>query len=171
MFPSKTKSLPTKIDHLKNTLAYLAMTRTKKKLLITLPLGLSFVGSYPWFSWGQCYKPFYGRNLRIFVRRKSVCPWQAFSAYYNKHSSLMRKYVNYSRKKFYNIRPWSFLHPVAASDPPSWDPCSPQLPTYVQSVGVRTKIFRGCAFREEGSTEIHRIVRSSLEWSFPLPEN
>jgi len=29
---------------------------------------------------GQCYKTFYGRNLRIFVLRKSVYLWQAFPA-------------------------------------------------------------------------------------------
>jgi hypothetical protein len=29
---------------------------------------------------GQCYKLFNGRNLRIFVLRKSVCLWQAFPA-------------------------------------------------------------------------------------------
>jgi len=72
---------------------------------MALPLGLSFVGSYPWFSWGQCYKTFYGRNLRIFVTSKSVCPWQAFSAYYNKQSSLVWKSVNYSRKSFITLGP------------------------------------------------------------------
>jgi hypothetical protein len=28
----------------------------------------------------QCYKTFYGRNLRIFVINYIVCPWQAFPA-------------------------------------------------------------------------------------------
>ncbi len=29
---------------------------------------------------GQCFKTFYGRNLRIFIKSQSVCPWQAFPA-------------------------------------------------------------------------------------------
>ncbi len=29
----------------------------------------------------QCYKTFYGRNLRIFVISQSVCPWQVLPAY------------------------------------------------------------------------------------------
>jgi len=28
--------------------------------------------------WAQCYKTFYGRNLRMFVISYSVCPWQDF---------------------------------------------------------------------------------------------
>jgi hypothetical protein len=32
---------------------------------------------------------FYVRNLRNFLM-SSVCPWQAFRAYFNKHSSLVR---------------------------------------------------------------------------------
>ncbi len=43
----------------------------------------------------QSYKTFYGRNLRIFVISQSVCPWQAFQVYSNKHSSLVRKPVNH----------------------------------------------------------------------------
>jgi hypothetical protein len=31
----------------------------------------------------QCYKTFYGRNLRIFVISYSVCPWQTFPAQSN----------------------------------------------------------------------------------------
>jgi hypothetical protein len=38
------------------------------------------------------------RNLRIFVIRLSVCPWQAFPALSNKHSSLVPKLVNYRQK-------------------------------------------------------------------------
>ncbi len=30
---------------------------------------------------GQCYKTFHGRNLRIFEKSLSVCPWQVFPAY------------------------------------------------------------------------------------------
>ncbi len=33
----------------------------------------------------------------------AFCPWPAFQAYSNKHSRLLRKIVNYGRKKFYNI--------------------------------------------------------------------
>jgi hypothetical protein len=29
---------------------------------------------------GQCCKTFYGRKLRLFIIRKSICPWQAFPA-------------------------------------------------------------------------------------------
>ncbi len=31
-------------------------------------------------SWGQCYKTFYDRKLRLFIISYSVCPWQAFPA-------------------------------------------------------------------------------------------
>jgi hypothetical protein len=40
------------------------------------------------------------RNFRN--KLKSVCPWQAFPAYSNKHSGLLRKFVNYGQK-MYNI--------------------------------------------------------------------
>ena len=54
----------------------------------------------------KCYKTFYGRNLRTFVINLSLCPWQAFLVYSNKHSSsLVRKYANYRHKKFLNIGP------------------------------------------------------------------
>jgi hypothetical protein len=45
-------------------------------------------------------------NLRIFKISLSVCPWQAFTAYSYKHSSLVWKSVNYGQKKFHNIGPW-----------------------------------------------------------------
>ncbi len=74
------------------------------------------------------YKTFYGRNLRIFIINLCVCLWQAFTAKSNvwgwgqeptlewstwkvlhkgrlardRHSSLLRKSVNYGRKKFYS---------------------------------------------------------------------
>jgi hypothetical protein len=41
----------------------------------------------------------------FFVISWSVCPWQAFQAWSNKHSSLVQKLVNYGHKKFYNIGP------------------------------------------------------------------
>ncbi len=28
----------------------------------------------------QCYKTFYGRKLRLFIKSQSVCPWQVFLA-------------------------------------------------------------------------------------------
>ncbi len=30
--------------------------------------------------WGQCYKSFYGRKLRLFIISQSICHWQAFPA-------------------------------------------------------------------------------------------
>jgi hypothetical protein len=70
------------------------------------------------------YKTFYGRNLRIFILSKSVFPGQPFQpslmfagkagAYpseaplklaKDKHSILLRKSVNYGRKKFYSTGP------------------------------------------------------------------
>jgi hypothetical protein len=49
-------------------------------------------------SWAQCYKTFYVRKLQIFVISYSVCHRQAFLVYYNKHSSLVRKYVNHEQE-------------------------------------------------------------------------
>ncbi len=34
-------------------------------------------------TWGQYYKSYNGRNLRIFVISQIVCPWQAFPAWSN----------------------------------------------------------------------------------------
>jgi hypothetical protein len=48
---------------------------------------------------------FYASNLRIFLLSWSVCLWQPFQAWSNKHSSLVGKFVNYRCKKFYNIGP------------------------------------------------------------------
>jgi len=31
-------------------------------------------------NWAECYKTFYGRNLRVLVISPSVCPWKAFPA-------------------------------------------------------------------------------------------
>ncbi len=31
-------------------------------------------------AWGQCYKTFCGRKLRLFILSQSDCPWQAFEA-------------------------------------------------------------------------------------------
>ena len=39
---------------------------------------------------------------------ESVRPRQAFHAYSYKHSSLLQKFVNYGRKKLYNIGPRAF---------------------------------------------------------------
>jgi hypothetical protein len=46
----------------------------------------------------QCYKTFYGRNLLIFVISYSVCSWQDFSPWSNKHSSLVQKLINYGQE-------------------------------------------------------------------------
>ncbi len=56
---------------------------------------------------GQCYNTFYIRNLQIFVLSYSIRTWKAFQAWFNKHSSLVWKFVNYGRKKYYNIGPRS----------------------------------------------------------------
>ncbi len=36
----------------------------------------------------------FAHNLRVFVISTNVCPWQAFPALSNEHSSLVRKIVN-----------------------------------------------------------------------------
>jgi hypothetical protein len=40
--------------------------------------GFSWTSTLAYPSCGQCYKSFYGRNLRIFVINKSVCPGELF---------------------------------------------------------------------------------------------
>ncbi len=40
---------------------------------------------------------FFVCNLRIFLINWRLCPWQAFLAYSNKHSSLVRKVVIYEK--------------------------------------------------------------------------
>jgi hypothetical protein len=45
----------------------------------------------------------YGRNLRIFIIGYSYCPWQAFQAYTNKHSSLLQTIVNVKLKSFITL--------------------------------------------------------------------
>ncbi len=54
---------------------------------------------------GQCYKTFYGRNLRIFIVSQTVCPWQTFFKPSLTNTSLLRKSVNHGQIKFYNIGP------------------------------------------------------------------
>ncbi len=54
---------------------------------------------------GADVKKLYGRNLRVFVLSYSVCPWQAFQARSNKHSSLVQKLVNYGQKSFITLGP------------------------------------------------------------------
>ncbi len=56
-------------------------------------------------SRAQYYETFYSRNLRIFTQSYSVCPWQAFPAYSNKPSSLVRKLVTYGQKHFKALSP------------------------------------------------------------------
>jgi hypothetical protein len=43
---------------------------------------------------------FFVHNLQIFGINLSFCPWQAFQAYSNKHTSLVQKFVNYRQKSF-----------------------------------------------------------------------
>ncbi len=43
-------------------------------------------------------------------------PRQAFQVYSNEHSSLVRKLVNYGRKKFYNIGPGRGSRPLQVKD-------------------------------------------------------
>jgi hypothetical protein len=52
-----------------NSLIKTAVSLTSKPLYSDLTL-----------IWGQCYKTFYVRNLRIFILSYSVCPWQGFPA-------------------------------------------------------------------------------------------
>ncbi len=40
-----------------------------------------------------------------FLRLASICPWQALRALSNKHSSLVRKLVNYGQKSFITLGP------------------------------------------------------------------
>ncbi len=42
---------------------------------------------------------------QIFVISLSVCPWEALQAYSNKQSSLVRKFVHYEQKEFYDMSP------------------------------------------------------------------
>ncbi len=55
-------------------------------------------------------------NLRIFVIGQSVCPWQAFPAQSNEHTSQVQKFVNYRQKSFTPSAsereiPWRLSHP------------------------------------------------------------
>ncbi len=51
-----------------------------------------------------------GANVIKLVVSQSICPWQAFQALSNKHSSLLRKLVNFGQI-FYNIGPsWTQYH-------------------------------------------------------------
>ncbi len=78
--------------------------------------------------WDQSFKEKYGRNLRIFIIRYSVYPWQVehlkgaslgqapglTHKHYtrlkrlarDKTSGLLQKPIKYGCKKFYNIGPW-----------------------------------------------------------------
>jgi hypothetical protein len=52
-----------------------------------------------------CYKICFVRSLRIFARRYSFSPRQAFPVHSNKHSSLVRKFINYGQKSFITLAP------------------------------------------------------------------
>jgi len=61
---------------------------------------------FPWIgSWGQCYKTFYGRDLHIFALSQSVCKTRLEKFANGKHSSLLRKFVNYGQKCFITLGP------------------------------------------------------------------
>ncbi len=53
----------------------------------------------------QCYKTFLVRNLQIFVVSWNVCKVRPEKLTRDKHSGLLRKFVNYRLKKVYNIGP------------------------------------------------------------------
>ncbi len=60
----------------------------------------SFILNFGHVTWAKCYKTFYGRKLRLFIISQSICSWQAFQAQSNKHSSLLRKFIDYRQKSF-----------------------------------------------------------------------
>ncbi len=55
--------------------------------------------------WGQCHETFYVRDLWILVLSSSVCQTRPEKLTNDKHSSLLRKSVNYGQRKIYNIGP------------------------------------------------------------------
>jgi hypothetical protein len=63
--------------------------------------------------WGQYYKTPDVRKLRIFAQ--SVCYTSVEKVTKGKHSGLLRKFVNYVRKKFYNIGPCYHIHNISFS--------------------------------------------------------
>jgi hypothetical protein len=55
-------------------------------------------------AWGQCYKTFL--SVIYGLRNKLECLYlKAFAAYSYKHSSLVRKSVNYGQKGFISLGP------------------------------------------------------------------
>jgi hypothetical protein len=57
----------------------------------------------PKMARAQGYKTFYGRNLLIFIQTQTVCYNMLKKLVRDKRSSSIRNFVNYGRKKFYNI--------------------------------------------------------------------
>ncbi len=55
---------------------------------------------------GQCYKTISVRDLWNFILSQNVCQTRLERVARDKHSSLLRTFVNYGRKKFYNIGSW-----------------------------------------------------------------
>ncbi len=51
----------------------------------------------------KCNKNFFACNLQFFVISQSVCQTRLEKLARDKHSSLLCKFVNYGRKKFYNV--------------------------------------------------------------------
>jgi hypothetical protein len=53
--------------------------------------------------------------MLTFVISWSVYPWQAFTPYSNKHSSLVQKFINYGRKFFLSLTPAEHFHGILES--------------------------------------------------------
>jgi hypothetical protein len=59
-----------------NALAYFATNRKKRFITLTPEQeNSSGVLDAAGDSWGQCYKTFYSRKLRIFALSQSICRW------------------------------------------------------------------------------------------------
>ncbi len=56
-------------------------------------------------SWANAIKLFTSPSIETFEISQSVCPWQVFQIQSNKHSSLLRKLVNYLQKSFITLGP------------------------------------------------------------------
>jgi hypothetical protein len=54
------------------------LTKDKHSSLLPIFVNYGRKKFYNIETWGECYKTFYSRNLRIFVISQCVCPWQAF---------------------------------------------------------------------------------------------
>ncbi len=79
---------------------------------------------------------FFARNLQIFVVSLSVCPRQAFPNQFNKHSSLVWKFINYGQKSFITLAPcWGVV--LKASRPKTQLGLRPQSPMKAKQGAVK----------------------------------